>query len=65
MKKIIGIMGPGKEARKTDKLNAYKIGKFCASRVLNIRPRMRPAVVNFLALKKIFLFLYFILILIV
>ena len=30
--KIIGIMGPGKEASPEDLLNAYKIGEYCASK---------------------------------
>ncbi len=32
MKKIIGIMGPGSDADKTDLKNAYEIGKFCAKK---------------------------------
>jgi len=30
MKKIIGVMGPGKKATDSDLKNAYEIGKFCA-----------------------------------
>jgi len=32
VKKVVGVMGPGTGASKSDLKNAYEIGKFCASK---------------------------------